>query len=247
MLNKTSAMKVALIGLTGAFISFGQANAAPVVINAFDHGWYSQIGSHSPSNTNIWTGAQGTIEGNNTNHFVVFDLGAVTGMTITSASISYDAGNGSYNSSDASETVNWYDYTGDTDDLLASSSPSPAGVARYTDLGDGAVYGSAVVSGPPSFSPGTGSPMPAVTAALTAAALADINATLLNSDQRFVVGASVITSVFGLQQKLWWGSFTFPSVQLTLNAEPLPAPLPGALALLGVGLFGLAFRRTRQV
>lgn len=229
----------AVIGLT-VTMAFGlsESSANPIVVNSFDNGWYFSSGgaaSHTPTNTNIFTGRSGS---NIYHHFQAFDLSAASGQFVTSATLTYVGGNGGYASSDSSETVGWFDYTGDITSLLAGT----GGLAAHSDLASGASYGSAVVSGPGS--------MPAIVASLTAAALADLNAAITSIDQRFVIGAA-LTSLAGggIQQILWSSSVLLPasSLTLTFGAPPPPppgVPAPGALALLGLGLFGLAARRS---
>src|SRR5678815_3085490 len=113
--------------------------AQTVVIAHTDRGQYSDTGFHNPGNPNYVVG------GNSFpivyHNFFVFDLSGVT-QPIASATLalfvpSSLSGPG-YQSPDPSENYELHDVTTSIATLLAGT----GGVAAYTDLGGGIVYGS---------------------------------------------------------------------------------------------------------
>ena len=219
------------------------ANASlATTIDAFDHGWYESSGSHGTSNTNIWTGSEGTYS--LTRHFMAFDLAAMSGQTVTSATLTYSANIGKYASENSSEHITVSDYTGDIDSLLGGS----AGSGAYTDLGDGSIYGTAVVTGTP-VAPGSGGSgdfMPEIIISLSAAAIADINAAIAAADQRLALGTMVTNATYGQQQKLWWGSGQIPAAFLTLDTTPVASASAPATTMLALTALVLVLRLRRR-
>jgi hypothetical protein len=112
------------------------ATAQTVVFT--DRGQYSNTGFHNPTNPNYVVGDG---FGNEFRNFFVFDLSSVV-QPIASAKLalfvpSAQTGPG-YNSADPSENYELHDVT----TSLATLTGGTGGVAAFTDLGGGVVYGS---------------------------------------------------------------------------------------------------------
>lgn len=248
---KMTVLGVRLGSIALTFLSFGfgvPVQAASFSISAFDQGWYSNDGQHTPSNLNVLVGkcASCAVPGP-LNNFFAFNLLAVAGQSITSASIEFFGDNlQRYFSPDASETFALFDYSNSAasiNSLLLGT----AGVAGHSDLGSGSSYGQAIISG--TFN----APMPTFSIVLNAAALADLNAVSHSSDLRFVAGGS-LTSLSGLfrDEGLFAGAPTFPAARLiieTTDVSAVPGPVVGAgLPSLVMALGGfLAWRRRKAL
>lgn len=219
-----------------SLFSSGAANA--VVIDSFDSGWYQNSGFTAGVN-NINVGSS-NLSGAVYNNWLAFNLASLAGQTITSATLTFYGGNG-VNTSSTDETLGLFDYTGNIDSLISNSQSN---VGIFTDLGNGNSYGSAVVSA---------GPISQFSITLSQAALADLNAALLNpSDSRFVIGGSLLSisgpfaneqlfAIFGPQTALT------PAASLNLQAAPaVPEPATWAMMLIGFGAVGFASRRRRQ-
>lgn len=229
--------------LAGAFFcaAAGGASAA-TTISASDNGWYDNTGFHQSPNTTVIAGECNTCDIDGTdvlyfNNFFMFDLGALAGQTVVSATLTLFGGNGWYGSDDPSETLGLFDYTGSIDSLLDGT----AGVAAFNDLGSGNSYGQTQVFG------ANFELMPEVNITLSGDALAAINAALASSDQRFAIGGSLLSIVTGgAAETLYNASFFETAGQLSLNTSTVP--VPGSLVLLGTAIAGLfaVRRRARQ-
>jgi hypothetical protein len=224
---RNAAFATAFLALS--LIPSGPVHAATVSINSFDNGWYNSLGSHSPGNTNVYVGNNVSSPATY-NDWFAFNLAPLAGQTITSASITFLANNGSYVSPDASETLGLFDYSGGINALLAGS----GGVAAYSDLGSGVSYGQATLFGS-SFSS-----MPTFSINLNAAAIAGLTASANSSETRFVFGGSLLTLSGPCctrgDEALFYGSFLLPAARLDI--ETTVASVPGPIA--GAGLPGLA-------
>lgn len=223
----------------------GQANAASFINT--NSGWYNDVGDHDPLNTNFIAGAIGVCVPDcltrQFNNFFLFDLATLAGQTIVSATLTIFAGNGGFEGTTPSETYGLFDYSGSIDSLLAGS----GGLAAFDDLGGGSSYGQTIVSG------NKGEFMPEVTLGLSAAAIADINAILASSDQRFAIGGMLLslnlTPGAPFIDALFSGSGSILGGEARLALETgstSVVPLPAALPLLATGLTGmglLAWRR----
>src|ERR1700754_2855839 len=168
-------------GVAVALLSVAAAKASTLTINSFDNGWYQSDGTHTPINTNIIVGRDNP--NLSYNNWFAFDLQALAGTTVISATLTTCSGNGQYNSPDPSETWGLFDYTSSISALLDGT----GGVASFSDLGSGVSYGQATVSAPQN------DPMPSISILLTSAAIADINA-LISGSQRFVVGGTLLSA-----------------------------------------------------
>ena len=213
----------------------GTPPAAAVTVAAFDNGWYYAGGSHTTTNTNI-------LVRYDFNNFFAFDLSAYSG-TVSTATLKIYGGNGYFGSTDATEGYGIFDFAGSIDDLLSGA----GGVAAYTDLGSGAVYGAVTMA-----SPGYISPMPELSLLLTADAISDINAAIAGADGRFVIGGTGTT--LGTSDELWGSSTYTTAAELSLtfstggggDQDSVPVPAPGALPLLAAGLVPLGLMRVRR-
>jgi hypothetical protein len=231
-----SAALVILVAATTLTI-VGRAEA--VSFNSIDNGQYSNAGSHTTTNTNIIAGGTSAFR-----NWFTFDLSAAAGETVTSAQLVIPA-NGNYLTSTGNFSLTYVvnDYVGS----IAALTGGTAGVAGYTDLGNGP-YGQTVVT-VPSAGPGTmASVGPNVTVALNASALADLNTLLSGAVFAFALGGDCSTC--GTTQFLWGTSSGVPAGILQLEfATTSEVPLPAALPLFAGGLGAmalLAHRRKRK-
>lgn len=225
------------------WMAFGPSGsmASSLGLYAYDRGWYREYNGgifHMPHNTNILTGRY--FNGEVYRHFQAFDLSAATGHYVTSARLSY-LPYGEYASIDFTETVGFFDFTGNIDHLLVGA----GGLTAFNDLGEGEMYGSIEFDRRKG-----GRYMQSGITSLNAAAIADINAAIMSPDQRFVFGAALtdLTLTYGVgDQILWSYSNRWNAATLSLDfGEPPPQAglsAPGALALLSLGVLGLSFRR----
>jgi len=233
-----------------AFIASGASGAMGASVASYDNGQYNRTGinaGHTPDNPSIVTGKRR--EGPNITRFhsfTLFDLSSLAGETVTAATLTFAAGNGIYESPDASETVAFWDVTSDLDDLvLQKGSASPNVSSNWADLSGGTLYGTATVAGT------DGDPMPEVSAMLNADAVAAINAVLASSDQRFGIGAGLTTFDLASQEeeRLWVAgssSAFLPAATLDLTVAGMaPVPLPASLPLLIAALGGVVALRRR--
>ena len=130
-----------LIALFAFVIKCPLATAQTVVVPHTDRGQYQDTGFHNPTNPNYVVGESSFTPPLLFHNFFVFDLSGVV-QPIASAKLalfvpSELAGPG-YNSPDASENYELHDVTTSIATLVAGT----GGVAAYTDLGSGVVYGS---------------------------------------------------------------------------------------------------------
>ena len=211
----------------------GAANAA--VIQSFDSGWYTNSGFTAGVN-NINVGSS-NLSGAVYNNWLAFNLSGLSGQTITGATLTFKGGNG-INSSQTSETLGLFDYTGSINSLLADT--SSAGI--WADLGNGNSYGTANVA------PG---PIAEFSVVLSQAALTDLNnAAHSLSDTRFVLGGS-LQSISGPFANEWLFAIFGPTPALAtpafLTLDTTPVPEPSTLAMvLGLGGAALFARRRKQ-
>jgi hypothetical protein len=228
-----------------ALFSVG-AGAAPVTVETFDNGWYSQNNNSSGdltagvSNINVgWNQVTGATYRN----WLAFDLSALAGQNITSATLTFYGNNGTYDSPKI-ETLGLFDYNGSINALLGSQS----GVGIYNDLGTGTSFGQSAVA----------SPLGMFSITLTAEAVNALNAAAGNTtDQRFVIGGSLLSIAALHDGSNWYGDgqlfrITGPTSALDhaayLSMETSPVPVPAALPLFASSLFGgfFAARRKRR-
>jgi hypothetical protein len=227
-----------------ALFSVG-ASAAPITVETFDNGWYSQNNNSSGdltagvSNINVgWNQVTGATYRN----WLAFDLSALAGQNITSATLTFHGGNGTYDSPKI-ETLGLFDYIGSINSLIADQS----GVGIYNDLGSGASYGQIAVP----------SPLGMFSITLNAAAINALNAAVGNTDRRFVIGGSLLSIAASHDGSNWYNDgqlfrITGPTSALDhaayLSLETSPVPVPAALPLFASSLIGgfFAARRKRR-
>ncbi|SDX05413.1 VPLPA-CTERM protein sorting domain-containing protein [Albimonas donghaensis] len=232
-------VKPVAAALTAAALTMASTAASALTLASIDNGWIDGTGYAGSSNTNIFTSA----DGDGFRSYYAFDLSGVT-ETVTGATLSFAfgsseglTGTGRYESPDPSETVNFHAVTTDLTALYAGT----AGVAGYADLGDGALYGSATV-----FAKDM-DPMPAVSVALTPAALTDVNAARGGG---FAIGGTLAVAGGTIEGAIWSSSANgqtgLASLELSFGAPASPVPAPAAAPLLAAGLGALAFARRRR-
>lgn len=117
-------------------------NRSAYTITADDRGWYQQTGTHTPTNLNFLTGFSST-SNVESRSFYVFPIPALApGETILSAELRLQNPTNGFTSPDASETLQFQDVTTPISSLVGGT----GGVAAFTDLGNGTVFGSRSVS-----------------------------------------------------------------------------------------------------
>lgn len=111
-------------------------------ISGSDRGWYKEDGSHTPSNSNYNTGFSNS-SNTELHSFFIFSIPTLApGETILSAELHLDNPSNGFSSPDPSETLQFQDVITPISSLVDGT----GGVAAFTDLGDGTVYGSRTVS-----------------------------------------------------------------------------------------------------
>lgn len=216
-------LKMAFAGLVLSVS--GLANATLITLDSNDTGWYDDDGNHTTSNQNYIAG-DSMFSGLH-NNFSVFDLSGL-GSNIISATLNfYNPANG-YSSNDLNETFELFDVNTAIDSLLGGT----GGVAAYTDLGSGTLFGSVVVDATSADS--------FVSVVLNANAIDELN----NAIGLFAFGGSLL-SVDDSNESLFASSHeNYQPVQLIVETSEVPEP--STIALLALGLLGLASRRFKK-
>lgn len=155
-IKRTIERTLAAVCLVGAALPA----VASVVVDATDRGWYSRnvatgTYAHNASNLNYLTGlgfpgGQATI----TRNFFGFDLSGYAGQTFTSAKLHlYNPSNGFFQfnpglNSSLTETYELHNVTTSIAALLAGGAGGTGSAmeASFNDLGDGAIFGTAIAS-----------------------------------------------------------------------------------------------------
>jgi hypothetical protein len=222
-------------------VSASAASASTAVVNAYDAGYYQNSGGTPTYN--------GLTEDSTRNNYFVFDLSGVSGTVIGATltifntgvnSVGTPTGNGNYmfqSGAPAPVTYSIYDVTATS---IAALVAHTAGAAAFTDLGNGAVYGSTSITNP---SPGAFAfgAMPQLTINL-ANGLSDINGAL--GGLLAMGGSSDLPANQGF---LWISPADFPTIQLSLEVQQTPVPAALPLFATGLGALGLiAHRRKRK-
>ncbi|WP_339861214.1 PEP-CTERM sorting domain-containing protein [Paremcibacter congregatus] len=250
-------MKKFLVSSIAAITAMmSSASAAVVQIDAFSTGWYdSVLGFHYAwSNT---TAGRNPAFGSVFRDYFAFDLSSIAGLpgNVRNVKITFRDIEGKYDSIDPTETFQLSSFEGDIDDLISENFTGGAdpydqagGLALYSDLGDGDVYGTRVIKKPGAtvFPNGfTVYIMDEFTMALSSSAVDNMNAALASLDQRFAIGGQLTSlsdrtdfeAIFSASQPSFGGP-AFITVEV-----PEPAPV----ALLGLGLLGIAAVRRQRL
>jgi hypothetical protein len=175
-------------------------------------------------------------------NWFTFDLSGAAGQTVISAQLVIPAqGNYLTDAGIFNLTYVVNDYVGSIAALVGGT----AGVAGYTDLGNGP-YGQTVVTVPSAGVGFMSSIGPNVTVTLNATALADLNTLLAGSVFDFALGGACSTC--SSTEQLWGTSSGVPAAHLDLEFAPSTVPLPAALPLFagGLGMMALVTRRRKR-
>jgi hypothetical protein len=217
---------------------------ADVIVSWSDSGWYNSTGFHVDVNNNYIVGFQGeTVFPSGLpityNDFFVFDLSTVTGP-ITSAFLSLfnpACPTCGYQSMSSTETFTVFDVSTPISELEAThGATTPLAPEIFNDLGSGTIFGSRTVSAADN---GT-----MVNITLNSDAIAAINA---NLGGMIAFGGS-LTSLFDSAppEVMFASGGNIPSDQRLLILNPVQAPEPSTLLLLGIGLTVLLACGTRS-
>lgn len=211
-----------------ALLAAVPAQAAPIVIDATDSGWYDDGGDHFATNENYLVGMRGAEYRN----FFLFDLSALVGVTIDAAELWLENPNDiigpGFDSPDAFETYALYDVGPTSLATLTIGGPgSPVGEAVFADLGSGTSYGSVDVT---TADNGNIVVIPLNGDAISALSLGGVLA----------FGGAITTHQNDLlirEFAFGWTSETSLR-QLVINPDPIPEPGTAALLALGLALLG---------
>ncbi len=206
-----SKLAIFFLGLV-SIVSTATSHAA-TIIDWTDSGWYQDTEVHNPTNTNYIAGLCSDCGGSTFRNFFVFDTSAVAG-TVTSATLRLRSG---FIATDG--VYNLYDVITPIASLVAGGTGL---LATYEDLGSGVQFGTANLAATPAGRITIDIP-------LNASAIAAINA----STTSFAIGGHY-TSQF----HAFGGTNTTEVRQLII--ETAQVPVPGTVALIGLGLLGLA-------
>lgn len=235
---------VAVVVLFGAPL-----HAMTLDVGSIDNGRYSNAGV-AGATASIVAGRNNAVSVRNWFAFDLsgIDTGGIVGkVSVTSATLSIAAANGTWTAEDLVYSV--FDFKSDINALISRSTNA----AIYDDLGSGRSYGQSV-----HLQNGNRlDPMSAVSVVLSSFALKDLDKAI-RTNTVFALGGAVSSPDAGSSSyRLWFGSSGAkggeegfnPAGTLSLTYEVLPAvPLPAGLPLLLAGLGCLAaLRRLRAV
>jgi hypothetical protein len=97
-------------------------------LNTIDNGWYASDGWSITTNNNTYAGYNTNYPNLTFNDWYAFNLGSLSGQTVSSATLTLFANNGSFYTNSSSETLSLFDYTGSTGSLLNGTA-----CARHAD------------------------------------------------------------------------------------------------------------------
>lgn len=227
-------VRAAALAASLAVVSVSSASANTISVSDIARGRYSTTTNIGSSSNNFY--GTGYFNGGVPNLFTEwrswfeFDLAGISG-TVTGATLQLNAG--TYNSPDFSETFVLHQVTSALN-LLGSTTSNGA---VFTDLGDGAVYGTHVFDANQNNT--------ALSIALDAAAINDIQAAL---GQNFALGGlfTTLSRNDGVNERAMFGTQANVSLVLTVN-DVHTVPEPATIGLVATGLVCLMRRRRRQI
>jgi hypothetical protein len=196
-------------------------------ISTIDRGWYDATGFHDPNNLDYVVGdirASCPSCTDDNRNFFVFDLSGVS-QPIASAKLALQASN--VFTADPSETYELHDVT----TLITSLRNRTGGVAAWTDLGSGVVFGSRSMTEADIFT--------VVEIPLNLSAIAAMNST----HGLFAMGGSITTLDSLSNSEFAFGRTSSSTTELRLTLVPEPS----ILFLLAIGGIGLGLSPGRQL
>lgn len=219
-------MKKSLLFLS-FLLSSMMAQAATITISAFDSGWYTNTGTHDPSNRNTLTTRN--LAGNEYRGFLLWNVPDLNGYTVTSARLDVHYAS----ASDSPSYGTLYDISSSNLPYIGLPNGFGKGSTIFADLGSGINYADVAVYSKPwdvweSFNLNNNA----------------VNAIAAASNSPFGIGMRS-TSLSDYSSFLFTTSQIYGYENLVLEVQPVPLPSGLLLLLSGLSAFLFKFRRSR--